>query len=800
MKKLFTILALLMAFTVSGVAKVITIYVHAENQPYIYSWGESNYYCGDWPGAAMSWAYYTSGKNMWKYSITTKTEEESINFLFHNGNGDQTGDIKDVTGDVYYDYDGTSSYTQLANTSIESVMLPGSFNNWNQSFAMTKGEGNVWTGEIDLSESTADAIFKLIVNGAGGKTDWLGYSTSTGISFVCPDGWLVDDGTDNHNIMITNSTTGYQTYTVTAKWDENPFFSSGWTVSIEGKDKRPAYDEIGLTLTDGAHLLASEFDSYADDLKVKLTISNNTDPYESRNEYGLGQISNIDNWSATDYSIALTGKDGKEFDIFTTIGDLKKAAKNGTDSYVPGQYHPDGGVTIQVYNDCSLKSVKVLIPTIASVKLFGAWDSWADGLTMTKSTDVYEWTGTLDLTNTVENQEFKLVIDGEKWLGSNQLELAQGTENIVAVGTEGSNLTLKNNDTEYATYDVTATWTISNDVAAGWTLAITGKDKREQEYYVYLGQSSNIDNTWELVTDKMTPEVSHYTYTFEGDHSGDYFAIAPVNALNADKSDVAHPEKLIRPNSNGNFWVNFESYQDITTTGGSNVWFITSENKSEITLKYLPGLTMFSIDCAEDFTIGQYGYSTYSRAQKYKVEGATANFVTVSGNQATLVPQEASAVLPAMTGAGKGAGIILSGEPNAKVTIKSVLASSEAVDHSDNLLAGSGDNSYDIGTQFADGDLYTAYIFAKPEGKEVGFYLLDTTLGATLAAHKAFLAVPGASSAPFLGFGEGEGTTGIGLTPTLSEGEGAYYTLDGRRVEKPTKGLYIVNGKKVLVP
>ena len=47
---------------------------------------------------------------------------------------------------------------------------------------------------------------------------------------------------------------------------------------------------------------------------------------------------------------------------------------------------------------------------------------------------------------------------------------------------------------------------------------------------------------------------------------------------------------------------------------------------------------------------------------------------------------------------------------------------------------------------------------------------------------------------------EGE-TTGISLTPTLSEGEGAWYSLDGRRLAgKPTaKGIYIYGGRKVVV-
>ena len=47
---------------------------------------------------------------------------------------------------------------------------------------------------------------------------------------------------------------------------------------------------------------------------------------------------------------------------------------------------------------------------------------------------------------------------------------------------------------------------------------------------------------------------------------------------------------------------------------------------------------------------------------------------------------------------------------------------------------------------------------------------------------------------------EGDGTTSIkNLPPALSEGEGEWYTLQGQRVAKPGKGLYIRNGKKVVV-
>ena len=57
----------------------------------------------------------------------------------------------------------------------------------------------------------------------------------------------------------------------------------------------------------------------------------------------------------------------------------------------------------------------------------------------------------------------------------------------------------------------------------------------------------------------------------------------------------------------------------------------------------------------------------------------------------------------------------------------------------------------------------------------------------------------GGTSAP--GYFTDDSLTGINsLTPALSKGEGAIYNLSGQRVNKPVqKGLYIINGKKMMV-
>lgn len=92
------------------------------------------------------------------------------------------------------------------------------------------------------------------------------------------------------------------------------------------------------------------------------------------------------------------------------------------------------------------------------------------------------------------------------------------------------------------------------------------------------------------------------------------------------------------------------------------------------------------------------------------------------------------------------------------------------------------------------GDAGNIYVLNKKNGV-VGFYKLSDS--GTLAAGKAYLQLT--NPAPMLTMTEEE-TTGIqSLTSSLSQGEGECYDLSGRRVSQPNNGLYIVNGRKVVI-
>ena len=101
----------------------------------------------------------------------------------------------------------------------------------------------------------------------------------------------------------------------------------------------------------------------------------------------------------------------------------------------------------------------------------------------------------------------------------------------------------------------------------------------------------------------------------------------------------------------------------------------------------------------------------------------------------------------------------------------------------------SNDLQVSDGTVTGDGTIYV--LANKAQG--VGFYKLAS--GDKVPAGKAYLIlVPNAPD--FLGFDGG--TTSISELNVKGQADGTYFNLAGQRVAQPTKGLYIVNGKKVI--
>ena len=142
----------------------------------------------------------------------------------------------------------------------------------------------------------------------------------------------------------------------------------------------------------------------------------------------------------------------------------------------------------------------------------------------------------------------------------------------------------------------------------------------------------------------------------------------------------------------------------------------------------------------------------------------------------------------------------------------------------DNIVNGDG-MSDDGGTPFGEGD-YFKLIITADNGNSVDFYLADfrstdaaeryyvntwewvdlTSLGTVKYLTFSFDGTKknsyGLTTATYFCMDDFNGTAPTdvkGLTPALSQEEGAWYDLSGRRVKTPGKGIYIHNGKRVLM-
>ena len=143
----------------------------------------------------------------------------------------------------------------------------------------------------------------------------------------------------------------------------------------------------------------------------------------------------------------------------------------------------------------------------------------------------------------------------------------------------------------------------------------------------------------------------------------------------------------------------------------------------------------------------------------------------------TLNKVEAGSVIPANTGILVKAA---QGDHNFVVTSKE---GTELTNN--NLVAATADVTSD-GAKF----------FALTKiGDKVGFALVEKDV--VIPAGKAYWEVTkGTAAAKFFGL-DGE-ATGINSVKT-AKADGAYYTLEGVKTTKPVKGLYIHNGKKIVV-
>ncbi len=212
-----------------------------------------------------------------------------------------------------------------------------------------------------------------------------------------------------------------------------------------------------------------------------------------------------------------------------------------------------------------------------------------------------------------------------------------------------------------------------------------------------------------------------------------------------------------------------------------------SSNNQTGTLTYENGATYGYYGASTvSKTITAAGYATYcsENALDFTGTGLTAYIAKKDEQNASKIIFVSVTKVPANTG------LLLKGDAG-NHTINTT-TSNELDDVTNNVLKG-----------VTKAESKEAGIFVLMNGsKGVGFYMTTKTF--TVGANTAYIPslnelAGGGGEVRFIGFNFDGETTGVDGIATVQQNNGEVYNLQGQRVSAAKKGLYIINGKKVLV-
>lgn len=182
------------------------------------------------------------------------------------------------------------------------------------------------------------------------------------------------------------------------------------------------------------------------------------------------------------------------------------------------------------------------------------------------------------------------------------------------------------------------------------------------------------------------------------------------------------------------------------------------------------------------------------------VSVSAIKFATYVPTCNVVVPAEAK-VYTAKVNEAKSA-VVLTEVPAGSVIAKGtpVLVGAEAGSYTFEASAGEATavdgNDLKAATADTKGDGSTIYALVEQDGKAVFAPLKE---GVAVSLGHAYLELPAASATRFYSIQFGGETTGINEVNAAAKADGAYYTLQGVKTSKAAKGIYIHNGKKVVI-
>ena len=214
---------------------------------------------------------------------------------------------------------------------------------------------------------------------------------------------------------------------------------------------------------------------------------------------------------------------------------------------------------------------------------------------------------------------------------------------------------------------------------------------------------------------------------------------------------------------------------------------VTLNSNPQIQSNAFPGKATVTMNLTANPVGGDKWMTFFNNRYNFLADENTTVYKGIlSGSSIVLKPVEDKIVTA-------GTAVILKSTGNPVMTLNSA----DSSDTNSNSLQGVSDLA---GKTAANPS--TTYVLNYKEGTGVGFYKLKS--GKTLGYGKAYLDTSTTGAPSYLNFEENE-TTEVRevkeVNVVIEVNDNSWYTLDGRKMDsKPTaKGLYIVNGKKVVI-
>ena len=317
----------------------------------------------------------------------------------------------------------------------------------------------------------------------------------------------------------------------------------------------------------------------------------------------------------------------------------------------------------------------------------------------------------------------------------------------------------------------------------------------EERKYVFTNNNGRYmryrtDNSSDGFTDGYDEALNVWTLQPMRSGNSDSYDINRDN-LNADFSTLGL--FLMRAKRNDHNW-NEDFYlmagfsgNQFHAASATTVYYTASNQTSAFCLE--PALQQNKIK-TNALTVGTVSanIATYSSPFPVKLPEGVDAYIAKQEGENNVVLQKITGALPANTG------VILSSETATDyIPIARTTEALATVNAADNKLVATTGNAVPADV--------TAYILGKDkDNNSVAVFKKLSASNRTIAQYKAYLKLDGTQNAQLMNFAfAGSDLTGIqNVTETSAKSKTAY-DLAGRKVGKLQKGIYIVNGKKVIV-